>query len=421
MRHLIALSVGLFILTTHALGQVPSDLDVLLPDLMEKSGIPGLSAALIDNGDVVWTGAFGLRDAGTGEAVTDETVFEAASLSKPVIAYMSLRLAARGDLDLDAPLWDETGYARLEHDERATWITARMVLSHTSGLPNWGGTPLTLNHDPGTAWNYSGEGFVFLAEMLERRTGMSLNELVETEVFQHLGMTHSSFVWREDYDDSAAMPHDMIGRPVDKIKPTVPIAASSLHTTASDYAAFVQAVLLGTGLPGELAKEMLSIQSQVNGWGDSETWAYLSWGLGWGLQEGERAPAIWHWGDNGNFRSFVVAYPDMRDGFVYFTNSNNGLSIAESLIGEVFEDEHWSLKYLDYQRWDQPRRRARIGLQKSFFEDGGEASWRLLEQVAAEFPTNVAKNETSRLVNFLAEEGKEDLSKAVQEWSAARF
>jgi CubicO group peptidase (beta-lactamase class C family) len=421
MRTLSALLVGFLLLAVPVNGQTAEDLEERIPDLMAQAGITGLSAALIEDGSVTWTGAFGTRDIGTGALVTDETVFEAASLSKPVVAYLTLKLAARGVIDLDAPLWDDTGYVRLDHDERATQITARMVLSHTSGLPNWGGTPITLNHDPGTAWNYSGEGFVFLAEMLERRTGMSLNDLITAEVFDPLGMDQSSFVWRPDYESNAALPHDMLGRVMEKTKPADEVAAASLHTTASDYASFMQAVLSGDGLTENLAEEMLSEQAVVSGWGDSETWAYLSWGLGWGRQAGDRAPAIWHWGDNENFRSFVIAYPDTKTGFVYFTNSNNGLSIAESLIGDLFPDEHWSLRFLDYQRWDQPRRRARIGLQKSFYEDGGDASWQLLERIASEFPANVVQNETGRLVNFLRQEGKQELADAVEAWSASRF
>ena len=138
-------------------------LQQVLPELMENAGSPGASAAWVKGGRVAWTGAFGVTDAGTGAPVVADTIFEAASLSKPVVAFIAMRLASRGVLDLDAPLWGSAegeGYERLAHDERARRITARMVLSHTSGLPNWGGTPLEMNSDPGTAWNYSGEGFV---------------------------------------------------------------------------------------------------------------------------------------------------------------------------------------------------------------------------------------------------------------------
>jgi CubicO group peptidase (beta-lactamase class C family) len=389
---------------------------------MEEAGIPGLSAAWVEGGQVAWTGAFGVRDATTGTPVTDETVFEAASLSKPVVAYVAMRLVARGELDLDIPLWDDVGYERLAHDDRARGITPRMILTHTSGLPNWGGTPLELNRDPGSGWNYSGEGFVYLATLLERRTGLGLNELARREVFDPLGMAHSSFVWRSDYDTLAATPHDLLGRAGRKNRPTSANAAASLHTTAADYARFLVAVMGGEGLPDAVAEEMLTAQADIGGWGSRETWEYLSWGLGWGLQRGERAPAIWHWGDNGDFRCFVVAYPELGDGLVYFTNSNSGLAVAEAVTDLAFDDTQWSVRYLDYQSYDQPRRRARIALRRSFIEEGGEeGAWELLERLSSEFPADVAESEALGLAGFLGQEGRAELGVSVLRWGAERF
>ena len=132
------------------------------------------------------------------------TIFEAASLSKPVFAYLVLRLADRGEFDLDRPLLEMLEYPRVAHDERSKRITARMVLSHGTGLPNWGGERLTLQFDPGTAYGYSGEGFVFLQKAIERVTGRSLEALARREVFQPLGMTRSSFVWQERFAGNAA-------------------------------------------------------------------------------------------------------------------------------------------------------------------------------------------------------------------------
>jgi CubicO group peptidase (beta-lactamase class C family) len=132
------------------------------------------------------------------------TIFEAASLSKPVFAYMVLRLADRGEFDLDRPLHEMLEYPRLAHDERYKRITARIVLSHGTGLPNWGGEKLTLRFDPGTDYGYSGEGFVFLQKTVERVTGRSLDELARREVFEPLGMTRSSYVWQERFAGNAA-------------------------------------------------------------------------------------------------------------------------------------------------------------------------------------------------------------------------
>jgi CubicO group peptidase (beta-lactamase class C family) len=403
-----------------AVAQRLEALSDLLPDLIREAGIPGLSVALIEDGSVKWTGEYGVVESGVGEPVTATTVFEAASLSKPVVAYAVLKLVGRGELDLDQPLWDDAGYERLEHDERSRKITARMVLSHTAGTPNWGGSPLDLNSMPGTTWNYSGEGFVFLATMMERRTGLPLNELVQREVFTPLGMTHSSFIWRKDFEEFAATPHDMISRSAEKQKPESANAAASLHTTAVDYGRFVSAVITGEGLPVELAADMFKSQAKVDGWGDEEARGYLDWGLGWGIQRGERGRAIWHWGDNGNFRSFVIAYPERGDGLVYFTNSNNGLSIAETLVGLAFDETHWSLAFLDYQRWDQPRRRARIALRKAFAGDHA-AGWERLRNLSDDLGPGVAENELRRLGRFLVEDGQVEVGASILEWGGRTF
>jgi len=267
-----------------------------------------------------------------------------------------MKLVERGALDLDTPLWDLLPYPRLEADRRSRSITARHVLGHETGLPNWGEDPLEMLRGPGERWGYSGEGFVYLQRVLERVTGESLAELVDREVFVPLGMTHSSLIWRSDYDLVAATGHDLDGQPVDKRKPDEANAASSLHTTAVDYARFLGAVLVGRGLEPQTLVEMLSPAAQVEGRGPPEHARYLQWGLGWGLQNGDISTAIWHWGDNGSFRCFVIGYPTQGRGLVYFTNSENGLSVAEDIVADYFLDSHHSIRWLDYPRWDVPGR-----------------------------------------------------------------
>lgn len=175
-----------------------------IPALMAAADIPGLSVAMVQQGRVVWTGAFGTRNDPGRTPVDQETIFEAASLSKPVFAYLVLRLADRRAFDLDRPLAQLVEYPRLAHDPRAGRITARMVLAHATGLPNWGGDTLTLGFDPGTAYGYSGEGFVYLQRAVERVTGRSLEQLARQEVFEPLGMTRSGYRWRPAFGDDAA-------------------------------------------------------------------------------------------------------------------------------------------------------------------------------------------------------------------------
>jgi len=120
-----------------------SELKEKIPDLMERALIPGLSMAVIRDGKIFWLREFGIKNVETGESVADDTVFEAASLSKPVFAYGVMKLVDQGELDLDKPLVDIVSRSYLERvdpryktdDERFSLITARMVLTHSTGFP----------------------------------------------------------------------------------------------------------------------------------------------------------------------------------------------------------------------------------------------------------------------------------------------
>ena len=159
--NLVTISICLFFLSAgNARAQSASNPTARIERLMREAGIPGMSIALFGRDGIEWKAAIGVRDAETGAPVVTTSVFEAASLSKPVVAYAVLHMVDRGEIDLDAPLWDLLPYDRLAHDERGRQITPRQVLTHTTGLPNWGDTPLEFVRDPGTAWGYSGEGFV---------------------------------------------------------------------------------------------------------------------------------------------------------------------------------------------------------------------------------------------------------------------
>jgi CubicO group peptidase (beta-lactamase class C family) len=355
-----------------------------IPRLMQAAEIPGLSVAVIASGEPAWWKGFGVKNVETGEPVDEFTIFEAASLSKPVVAYAVLRMASRGEFDLDEPLWNTLVYERLEHDERSRELTARMVLTHTTGLPNWGGTPLEFNRDPGDSWGYSGEGFVYLQRTLEKTTGLALNEIVAREVFEPLGMHSSSFVWTDAYDSLSATPHDLLAQATRKGRPDDANGAASLHTTAREYALFVAAVLRGEGLSPELAAAMIAPQVPAGERGDEAAREHVYWGLGIGIQEGTRGRAVWHWGDNGNFRCYVIAYPEDGRGIAYFTNSFNGLSIAEDLISLAVEDTHWVIPWLDYWPYDNPRRLARIQLRRTLLNDGVGEALRVYRQLYSE-------------------------------------
>jgi len=378
-----------------------------LRSLMAAGNLPGLQVARVEDGTVVEDFALGVVEAEGEVPITASTVFEAASLSKPVTAYVAFRLVDRGELDLDTPLWEILEYPRLAHDGRARTITPRMVLSHTTGLPNWGGTPLELIEEPGEAWGYSGEGFVYLQRAMEKLTGRSLQELAEAEVFGPLGMEETSFVWRDSFDTLKATGHDVLGRPVPGLRrPDGANAAASLHTTARDYGRFLAAVLRSEGLSETAQAAMSQPASDADTRGPDEALPHVAWGLGWGVQESDRGRSIWHWGDNGIFRAFVVGYPDTGDGVVYFTNSEAGLSVAEDLLAVFFEDTFWAARWLEYPRWDDPGLQAHVNLRKSFLL-GYDEGMAVLDSLRKDLGPEL-KEELPGLMRFLAEEGESE-------------
>jgi CubicO group peptidase (beta-lactamase class C family) len=174
--------------------QIVAGLEKHVPQLMKDGEVPGLAIALVRNGDVFWHRGFGVKNSKTKEAVDDTTVFEAASLSKPVFAYAVLKLVDSGKIDLDRPLNQYLpGNYDVGDDPRLSQITARHVLSHTTGFPNWrSGKTLTIHFKPGERFSYSGEGFVYLSKVIEHVTLEQFDDFMKRTVFQPLGMTSSS-------------------------------------------------------------------------------------------------------------------------------------------------------------------------------------------------------------------------------------
>ncbi len=329
---------------------IASEFKLLLPELFANARIAGLSFCLISGFEISHCGTLGVTDAETGKSVQSTTVFQAASLSKPVFAYTILRLVDRGVIALDTPLLDYIGEsaARNAHlgeafdDPRVHAITARMVLSHTSGFPNWRQKDrLEIIFDPGERFGYSGEGFGLLQKTVEQLTGSSLEELVTSLTFEPLGMVDSTFSMAGLDLARYAWPHDGMGvltpKPPDfesRLQKARAHAAATLLTTAPDYSRFVIALMTGVGLEPETHGDLLRPQVEVD---DDGT---VKWGLGVGLEKAPGGHRVWHWGDNGDSKAFFVADPQRGDGLVYFANSVNGLSIVGDLLEVSMSGPH---------------------------------------------------------------------------------
>jgi CubicO group peptidase (beta-lactamase class C family) len=350
----------LHLLVAAALAQAAlpaSSLAASLEQLMADGHVPGVAMAIINNGEIVDVTTAGVRNATSKAPVDSQTVFEAASLSKPVFAYALLQLVDAGILSLDEPLSKHVP-DYVPKDPRAAEITVRQALSHTSGLPNFRSEkwPLKTHFAPAERYSYSSEGFMWLQRVVEAATGEHIEDLLQRLVFRPLGMRNSSLVWRPAFDSNYADPHDATPAPRPKRKPPVANAAATLQTTAIDYARFVQAVLRGRRLKPETARAWLAPQVRVRNacfqclapdLPDVET--HVAWGLGWGL-EPEKG-TFFHWGHNSGQRAYVVGSVRGRWAVVAFTNSASGLSIMPDLIGLAVPGNRPSLTWLAYPRY----------------------------------------------------------------------
>ena len=397
-----------------------------VPEMMAQARIPGISMALIRNGRIAWQHGFGVGSAETKTPVGDSTVFEAASLSKAVFAYCVLKMVDRGQIDLDVPLSKYLPEPYIP-DDRVKLITARIVLSHTTGFPNWRprGQALQIHFTPGDRFSYSGEGYMYLQKVVETIAGKPANDFMREMVFQPLGMVHSSYIWTEEYDRLSATGHDLLGAATPKGKPAQMRAAASLHTTAQDYARFVLAVMNGTGLAAGTARQMLTGQVKLDeNCLDcteskpahlSET---LSWGLGWGLERIGGTDYFWHWGDNGNFRCFVMASRQNHAGIVMFTNSFNGLSIVDHVLNLALGGKHPATSWVKYDQYDSPAGRLCAALAR----DGAERAiqWYLGERGKSGWPAP-AENLVNQLGYAMLQTKKLDDAVRLFQWNVELF
>ena len=329
-----------------------ADLRQLIPKLMAEAGVPGLSIALLHDAQVVWEQGFGMRELATKEPVTAETIFEAASLSKPTFAYAVLRLCDQGLMSLDTPLTAYLPVAFIPDEPRARQITARMILSHTSGLPHGrsGHEPLALRSAPGTRFHYSAVGYIYLQKVVEQLTHQSLAELMRRSVLQPCGMSKSSFGWAAGYEANIARGYDRKNIPgktfnekyrtasavwrneISRLYPELsyPDAAAGMYATPGDFARLMCAIIRpsragDTPLSPRQLTEMLTPQARVS--------KLVSWGLGWGILRTKEGDVFWHWGNwNGLFQHFAAAHKEQGHGLVVMTNSGNGLRICKTLV-----------------------------------------------------------------------------------------
>ena len=317
--------------------------DGILQKVADSVKMPGVSLAFISNGKVVYLTQYGYADVERKQKVDQNTIFEACSMSKPVFAYFVMKMADQKVIGLDTPLYRYLPYPELSYDDRYKLITARMVLAHTTGLPNWVSldppdTSLHISADapylkfkPGTGFSYSGTAYQYLVRVmcvLLKTDDRHLTTMVDRMVCRPLGMHHAKFGWNNYISVHKARGYEQendnginLPKPANRYESFN--AAGGLETDARDYATFLIGLLDGKGLSGAAHSDMLSPQSLAE---------EMYWGLGIAIKDTPYGRQYLHSGDNGNFKSYCMIYKNSRTGFVLLTNGNRMSDLRDRLL-----------------------------------------------------------------------------------------
>ncbi|ASK28717.1 hypothetical protein CEY12_00695 [Chryseobacterium sp. T16E-39] len=295
------------------------EMDAFIKKQMDSLQISALSVAVIKDNKIVYSKSTGMMNA-QQEPVDKNTLFEAASMTKPIFAYTVLQLVKEGVLNLDTPLYQYYPYPDIAYDDRYKLITAKMVLDHTTGFPNWReNNKLTINFTPGTKFGYSGEGYEYLGLVVEHLTGKKVNELVEKYVLKPMSMKNSSLVYndyvKQHLADGVKDNNSERARNEPYLKPH---PSYSLYTEPKQYAQFVIESLKESYIPGSIFQAMAVPQVEIHE-EDMDPNLKISMGLGVYVEQTPYGLKYSHGGSNGNcYNSLFQFYKDSKVGFVYF-------------------------------------------------------------------------------------------------------
>jgi CubicO group peptidase (beta-lactamase class C family) len=261
------------------------------------------------------------------DPIDTATVFEAASMTKPVFAYAVHKLVQKGVLSLDTPLYKYYPYDDIDQDDRYKCITARMVLSHTAGFPNWrgaGGSELTIMFEPGTKYSYSGEGYEYLGLVVKHLTKKSIQDIVDQEVLQPLSIRNTCLIKNKYVQEHLAdgwKDNKEWGNNGNCLRPHV---AFSLCTEAKEYAKFVIALMNESRSSKSLFQQMAVPQVQA----EANKWACL----GFFMENTPYGPKFRHAGNNNNrYNSNFEFYKEHDLGYVFFMNCHKEPAFTKRL------------------------------------------------------------------------------------------
>lgn len=317
---------------------------------MAQARVPGAALVLLRDGQAWQARDFGRTGFGAEDApVGPQTVFEAASMSKPLLSMLAMQLVQAGQLDLDRPVLAYRSERFQPPQPAQARITARMLLSHRSGLPNWRPGdpelgPLELQFEPGQRFLYSGEGYYYLQRVVESIAGQPLQALARERLFGPLGMAHSSFVMTPTLAPLLSRGHDEGGQVLPPSRYDQANAAYTLYTTPADYARWLAA--LSVMDPRLLAPaswaQILSPQGLADDRqplpraGAASGRTAVQWSLGWVLDDTAQGPIAFHTGTNSTgFRGYSQFSPSRRTGLLVMSNGLGGRALWQAAVGAV--------------------------------------------------------------------------------------
>lgn len=317
-------------------------LDTDVPRLLTENKVPSVSIAQVTNGKITLVRAYGKQDADT--AATPSTLYNIASLTKPITAQVAMLLISRGVFTLDepmAPTWTDPDVAG---DERSKLLTPRLALSHQTGFANWRSmtnNKLTFQFTPGTNYGYSGEGFEYLSHFMEKKTGVPLDVNAKKLVFDPLGMKNTSFTYQPWFSGRVAAPADANGVWLTPRFADRPISADMVYTTARDYALLLQAVIEDKGLTPHVAAERDRVQVNLKEKlcptlpSASLCPETLGSGLSWQILRFGETTVLMHTGRDPGLYTFAYISPATRSGAVILTNGENGKRIIPLILRDL--------------------------------------------------------------------------------------
>jgi CubicO group peptidase (beta-lactamase class C family) len=333
-----------------------------LQDRMAAYKVPGVSIAVINHGAIEWARGFGLVEV-RGDPVTEETLFQAGSISKPVAAMAALHLVEKGKLSLDSDVNQSLTSWKIPPSATAPGavVTLRELLSHTAGLTVHGfpgyargapiptlvqildgekpanTDPVRLEAAPGSRWKYSGGGYTVMQQLLLDVSHQPFSKLMQDTVLAPIGMTRSTYEQPLPLDlrSGAATPHNANGGPIAGGFHIYPeMAAAGLWTTPTDLARY--AIEIQRSLGGD-ANRVLSVEmtQQMLRVGPG------NWGLGLTIGGSPENPFFSHGGINAGFEAVLIAYQQRGDGAVIMTNAQGGQLLANEIVRSIASVYGW--------------------------------------------------------------------------------